>query len=70
MRNSKIWTIEQNEQMLQSIVNGEETENLSSDVSPKNSDGSPYTFYGYFKKALDYQLVEYYLSRLYSSQMK
>jgi S-layer homology domain len=59
MRNSKIWTIEQNEAILQSIRDNRETESISQDVSPKNSDGTPYTFFGYFKKALSYQLVEY-----------
>lgn len=59
MRNSKIWTIAQNAVETQAIIDGYETEKLSDDVYPKNSDGSPYTFYGYFKKALQYQLVEY-----------
>lgn len=59
MRNSKIWTIAQNAIETQAIIDGYETEKLSDDVYPKNSDGSPYTFYGYFKKALQYQLVEY-----------
>jgi hypothetical protein len=59
MRNSKIWTIEDNAKMFEDIKSGKETTQLSSDVYPKNSDGSPYTFYGYFKKALTYQLVEY-----------
>jgi hypothetical protein len=59
MRNSKIWTIAQNAIETQAIIDGYETDKLSDDVYPKNSDGTPYTFYGYFKKALQYQLVEY-----------
>lgn len=59
LRNSKILTIEENEKILADIYNGTITENLSDDVSPKNLDGSVYTFYGYFQKALDYTLIEY-----------
>jgi hypothetical protein len=59
MRNSKIWTIADNAKMFENIQFGNEKEKLSSDVYPKNSDGTPYTFYGYFKKAMSYQLIEY-----------
>jgi len=59
LRNSGIFTIENNEAVRQKIVNGEVTQALSDDVFPKNSDGTPYTFYGYFEKALDFRLVEY-----------
>ncbi|MDD2871425.1 MAG: PKD domain-containing protein [Candidatus Gracilibacteria bacterium] len=40
------------------IYNGKITQNLSDDVSPKNSDGSVYSFYPDFQKALDYELTE------------
>lgn len=59
LRNSKILTIEENEKILQEIKNGTITESLSQDVIAQNLDKTPYTFYGYFKKALEYELVEY-----------
>lgn len=59
LRNSKIWTAAQNGQMTSDIANGGIYPNLSDDVTSKNLDGSPYTFYWYFKKALDYQITEY-----------
>lgn len=40
------------------IYNWKITQNLSDDVSPKNSDGSVYSFYPDFQKALDYELTE------------
>jgi hypothetical protein len=45
--------------MRQEITAGNITEDLSEDVSPLNLDGSVYSFYPDFKKALDYELVEY-----------
>ena len=59
LRNSGIYTIDDNKQMFQDILAGKITKKLSEDVSPKNTDGTPYTFYGYFQKALDFRLVEY-----------
>lgn len=59
MRNSKIWTIQDNESLIASIVAWWSYDAISDDVGPKNLDGTPYTFYGYFKKALEYELVEY-----------
>ena len=44
---------------MQDILAGRITEKLSDDVSPTNSDGSPYTFYGYLQKALEFELVEF-----------
>ncbi len=41
------------------IYSGEITKDLSKDVSPKNDDGSVYSFYPDFEKALSYQIVEY-----------
>ncbi|MDD3302787.1 MAG: PKD domain-containing protein [Candidatus Gracilibacteria bacterium] len=59
LRNSKIFTIEDNNTVIQNIENGTITDVLSTDVSPLNSDGSVYTFYGYLQKALNYSIVEY-----------
>ncbi len=59
LRNSGIFTIVDNEQVRQDIIDGKVTKQLSDDVYPKNSDGTPYTFYGYFTKAIDFELVEY-----------
>jgi hypothetical protein len=43
----------------QGIASGEITENLSDDVGPKNLDGSVYSFYPDFLRALEYELIEY-----------
>lgn len=59
MRNSGIFTIDDNQFYLTQIAAGTQYPVLSDDVSPRNSDGTPYTFYGYFQKALDFKLVEY-----------
>ncbi len=59
LRTSWIFTIEDNEKILKKISSWELTENLSSDVSVKTSNGIPYTFYWYLEKALEYKLLEY-----------
>lgn len=59
LRNSGILPIEENQQIIQDIIAGNITENIADDVTPTNPDGSPYTFYGYFQKAVDFRLVEY-----------
>jgi len=59
LRNSWIFSIEDNQAVMQDILAGNITENIADDVIPRNTDGSPYTFYGYFAKAIDFQLVEY-----------
>ena len=59
MRNSKIWTVDDNLKMLSEIEAWKSYPNLADDVASKNIDGAPYTFYGYFSKALDYQITEY-----------
>jgi len=59
LRNSGLFTIEDNQAVMQAILAWDITENLSDDVSPTNSDGSPYTFYGYLQKALEFELVEF-----------
>lgn len=58
LRNSKIWTIADNEALLWQIRSWVSFPNISDDVSPL-IDGAAYTFYGYFKKALEYQITEY-----------
>ncbi len=45
--------------VLQDIDSWSITENLSDDVSAKNSDGSANLYYPYLQKALDIELVEY-----------
>ncbi len=59
LRNSGVFTIEDNQRVMQDILAGRITESISDDVSPTNPDGSPYTFYGYLQKALEFELVEY-----------
>nr|MDD3720788.1 PKD domain-containing protein [Candidatus Gracilibacteria bacterium] len=59
LRNSNLFSIEDNALVMQDIKDGKITENLSTDVSPKNPDGTPYTFYGYLRKALTYTIEEY-----------
>lgn len=59
LRTSNIFTIQDNSLVIQDIKNWIITQNLSTDVWPKNTDWSPYTFYGYLRKALSYSIVEY-----------
>jgi len=59
LRNSGIFTIEDNQRVMNQILAGVSYPDLSSDVSPTNPDGTPYTFYGYFQKALNFTLDEY-----------
>lgn len=59
LRNSNLFTIWDNALVIQDIKDWKITWNLSSDVSPKNTDWSPYTFYWYLKKALDYSIEDY-----------
>ncbi|MDD2907648.1 MAG: PKD domain-containing protein [Candidatus Gracilibacteria bacterium] len=59
LRSSGILTNEEANLVRLKIANGEITQNLADDVSPKNLDGSVYSFYPDFQKALDYQVVEY-----------
>lgn len=59
LRNSWIFTIQDNEQTISQIQNWIITENISKDVWVKNIDWSVYTFYWYLKKALEYTFVEY-----------
>ncbi len=59
LRNSWIFTVEDNKKVMDDIYNGNISQKLSIDVLPRNSDGSVYTFYWYFQKALELELVEY-----------
>lgn len=59
LRNSEVFTIEDNTNIINQISQGRITESLSDDITPNNPDGSTYTFYGYFQKALDFQIIEY-----------
>ncbi len=59
LRNSGIFTIEDNAQVVESIRSGKISENLSSDVNPTDNLGNPYTFYWYLQKALSFEISEY-----------
>lgn len=59
LRNSNLFTIWDNALVIQDIKDWKIAGNLSSDVSPKNTDWSPYTFYWYLRKALDYSIEDY-----------
>lgn len=58
LRKSSIFTLEDSNKVINNIRNWTITENLANDI-PAKIDWNPYTFYGYFQKALDYSLVEY-----------
>ncbi len=59
LRNSWIFTIEQNQEVIRDISAGRITEKLWNDVSPTDMQWNPYTFYGYLRKALEYEIYEY-----------
>ena len=59
LRNSWVFTIGDNKAVMENILTGNITNNISEDVSPTNPDGSPYTFYGYLQKALEFELTEF-----------
>lgn len=59
LRNSGIFTISDNQQVISDIYAGVLTETLWNDVNPTDLDGNPYTFYGYIQKALTYEITEY-----------
>jgi hypothetical protein len=58
LRASGILTNAQAEEIRQDIYHGRITEKLSDDVSPKNIDGSVYSFYPDLQKALNYNINE------------
>ncbi len=59
LRNSWIFTIEDNQNVISSIYAWTISQTLWNDVLPTDLDGNPYTFYGYIEKALEYQIEEY-----------
>ncbi|MCH8518985.1 S-layer homology domain-containing protein, partial [Candidatus Gracilibacteria bacterium] len=59
LRNSGIFTIEDNERVTSDIRAGIITDNLAPDVIPTDINGNAYTFYGYLRKALDFQITEF-----------
>jgi len=59
LRNSWIFTIADNQRVVNDIVNGSITQTLWWDVVPTDAQGNPYTFYGYIRKALDYEIQDY-----------
>ncbi|MFA5916733.1 MAG: S-layer homology domain-containing protein [Candidatus Gracilibacteria bacterium] len=59
LRNSNLFSVEDNNSVLADIANGKITEKLADDVGAKNIDGSTYKYYGYIKKALEYSIEEY-----------
>lgn len=59
LRNSAIFTIVDNQNILTQIEWWLITQDLSNDIKVKNIDGSTYTFYWYFKKALEFESTQY-----------
>ncbi len=59
LRVSWILTNQQAQDIRDDIVSWIITEDLADDVSPKNLDGSVYSFYPDFQKALEYEVVDY-----------
>lgn len=59
LRNSGIFTVEENRKVIEQINAWEITKKLADDISPTWLNGWAYTFYGYFKQALDFELLEY-----------
>ena len=59
MNNSWLLSSEENRNIINRIESWENFPDLANDLKAKNSDWSPYSFYGYFRKALNYELIEY-----------
>ncbi len=59
LRNSNLFSVEENNAVLADIANWKITTELADDIAPKNIDWSTYMYYGYIKKALDYSIEEY-----------
>ena len=62
LRNSWIFTITDNESVLNDIRNWIITANISPDVSPTDNNWNEYTFYGYLRRALNFQITEFDVS--------
>ena len=59
LRNSGIFTIQDNEVVIWNIRAWIITENIANDVSPTDNLWNEYTFYGYLRRALDFQITEF-----------
>jgi len=59
LRNSGIFTIDDNAQVIQDIRNNSISLTLWNDVPPIDNLWNPYTFYGYLQKALEYEISEF-----------
>ncbi len=59
LRNSGIFTIEDNQIVTQNIRSGIITDSLAPDTQATDPSGEPYTFYGYLRKALEFQITEF-----------
>lgn len=59
LRMSGILTNAEADAIRQEIADGNITADLADDVSPKNLDGSVYSFYPDFMRALEYELIDY-----------
>lgn len=59
LRNSSVFTIADNNSVIAQIAAGSITQDLAKDVKTKTIEGDIYTFYGYFKKALELKYEEY-----------
>ncbi len=59
LRNSGIFTINDNSFTVENIRNGNITRVLWNDVPPADEQWNPYTFYGYLEKALEYEITEF-----------
>lgn len=59
LRNSGIFTIEDNQRITQDIRAGLITQALAPDTLPTDSLWEPYTFYWYLRKALEFQITEF-----------
>lgn len=59
MIDSGIFIESQNTQVLNSIIWGYSYPDLSDSIKPFNPDFSPYEYYWFFQKAIDYTVVEY-----------
>jgi len=59
LRNSWIFTIEDNARVVEGIYDWSIRQTLWNDVNPTDNLWNPYTFYGYLEKALSYNISEY-----------
>lgn len=59
LRNSWVFTIEDNQKVIWDIFAGNISSLLGNDVEPLDDLWNPYTFYWYLQKALDYEITEF-----------